>query len=61
MRKIIRSKETSQMQWLQGPSGINGDNLNNIRLEASRQFGNKNRQYMKELMSLQRTVRGATN
>jgi hypothetical protein len=33
---------------LQHPSGINGDNLNNIKREASRYFGNKKREYLKE-------------
>jgi hypothetical protein len=28
--KIIRPKEQAKLQWLQDPSGINGDNLNNI-------------------------------
>jgi tRNA A37 threonylcarbamoyladenosine dehydratase len=36
------------LQWLQDPSEINGDNLNNIRREASRLFGNKKREYLKE-------------
>jgi hypothetical protein len=35
------------LQWLQDPSQINGDNLNNIRLEASRHFRTKNREYLK--------------
>jgi hypothetical protein len=30
------------------PNGINGDNLNNIRCEASRQFRNKKRKYLKD-------------
>jgi hypothetical protein len=33
---------------LQDPSEINGANLNNIRLEASRHFGNKKREYLKD-------------
>jgi hypothetical protein len=36
------------LQWLQGPSEINGDNLNNVRREASRHFRNKKREYLKE-------------
>jgi CRISPR/Cas system CSM-associated protein Csm5 (group 7 of RAMP superfamily) len=39
MLKIIRSKETSE---------INEDNLNTVRREASRHFRNKKRQYMKD-------------
>jgi hypothetical protein len=31
----------TKLQWLQDPSEINGDNLNNVRREASRHFGNK--------------------
>jgi hypothetical protein len=33
---------------LQDPSEINGDNLNNVRHEASRHFRNKEREYLKD-------------
>jgi hypothetical protein len=33
---------------LQDPNGINGDNLNNVRCEASRHFRNKKRKYRKD-------------
>jgi hypothetical protein len=36
------------LQWLQDPSEINGDNLNNIRRETSRHFRNKKREYLKD-------------
>jgi hypothetical protein len=36
------------MQWLQDPSKINGDNLNNIKCKASRHFKNKEREYLKD-------------
>jgi hypothetical protein len=36
------------LQWLQDQSEVNGDNLNNVRRETSRQFRNKKRQYMKD-------------
>jgi hypothetical protein len=36
------------LQWLQDPSEINGDNLNNVRREASRYFRNKMREYLKD-------------
>jgi hypothetical protein len=36
------------LQWLQDPSEINGDNLNNVRREASRRFRNKKREYLKD-------------
>jgi hypothetical protein len=35
------------LQWLQDPSKINGDNLNNIRCEASRYFRNTKWEYLK--------------
>jgi hypothetical protein len=43
------------LEWLQDPSEINGDNLNNIRRETSRHFRNKKKEYMKD-KNLQRTV-----
>jgi hypothetical protein len=46
MLKIIRSK--AKLQWLQDQSKIKGDNLNNVRLEASRYFRNKKREYLKD-------------
>jgi NAD+--asparagine ADP-ribosyltransferase len=36
------------LQWLQIPSKINGDNLNNIRHEAIRHFRNKKRENLKD-------------
>jgi hypothetical protein len=36
------------LQWLQYPSEINGDNLNNVRHEESRYFRNKKREYLKD-------------
>jgi hypothetical protein len=33
---------------LQDPSKINGNNLNNVRREASRHFRNKKREYLKD-------------
>jgi hypothetical protein len=35
------------LQWLQDSSEINGDNLNNVRCEASRHFRNTKREYLK--------------
>jgi hypothetical protein len=35
------------LQWLQNPSEINGDNLNNVRRETSRHFRNKQREYLR--------------
>jgi hypothetical protein len=43
---------------LQDPCKINGDSLNNIRHEASSNFRNKKKEYLKaKLMTLQQTVR----
>jgi hypothetical protein len=36
------------LQWLQNPSEVNGDNLSNVRREASRYFRSKKREYMKD-------------
>jgi hypothetical protein len=38
------------LQWLQDPSEINRDNLNNVRREASKYlyFRNKKREYLKD-------------
>jgi hypothetical protein len=36
------------LQWLQDQSEINGDNLNNVRGEASRYFKNKKRKCLKD-------------
>jgi hypothetical protein len=38
----------AKLQWLQGPSEINGDHQNNVKREDSRHFRNKKREYMKE-------------
>jgi hypothetical protein len=39
--KLLDQRKESKLQGLQDPSEINGDNLNNIRREASRHFTNK--------------------
>jgi hypothetical protein len=36
------------LQWLQDPSEINGDDLNNVRREDNRYFRNKKREYLKD-------------
>jgi hypothetical protein len=49
MLRIIRTRKQAKLQWLQDPSEINGDNLNNIRREASRHFRNKKKgEYLKD-------------
>jgi hypothetical protein len=40
-----------KLQWLDHPNQINGDNLNNIRHEASRNFTNRKNDYLKDNMN----------
>jgi hypothetical protein len=46
--KLLDQSTQAKLQWLQDPSEINVDNLNNVRYEASRYFRNKRRKYMKD-------------
>jgi hypothetical protein len=39
--KLLEPRRESELQWLQGPNQINGDNLNNVRRDARRHFRNK--------------------
>jgi hypothetical protein len=41
-------RKQARLQWLQDPSEINGDDLNNIRRETSRHFRNKKKEYLKD-------------
>jgi hypothetical protein len=46
------------MQWLQYPDQSGGDNINNAKREASRNFRNETREYLKAiLMNLKLTER----
>jgi hypothetical protein len=45
--KLIDRRKQAKLQWLQGPSVMNEDNLNNVRWAASRYFRNKKREYLK--------------
>jgi hypothetical protein len=45
--ELLDQRKDAKLQWLQDPNEINGDNLNNVRHEASRHFRNKNREYLK--------------
>jgi uncharacterized protein YaaR (DUF327 family) len=49
--KLSDQRKQAKLQWLQDPSGINGDNLNNVRCKASRYFRNKKREYLKDKMN----------
>jgi hypothetical protein len=45
--QLLDQRKQAKLQWLQDPSEINGDNLNNVRRETSRHFRNKKREYLK--------------
>jgi hypothetical protein len=46
--KLLDQRKQAKFQWLQSPSEINGDNLNNVRREVSRYFRNEKREYLKD-------------
>jgi hypothetical protein len=45
--KLIDRRKQAKLQWLQNPSQVNGDNMDNVRREASRTFRTKKREYLK--------------
>jgi hypothetical protein len=45
--ELLDRRKQAKLQWLQDASEINGDNLNNVRHEASKYFNNKRREYLK--------------
>jgi hypothetical protein len=45
---VLHRRKQAKLQLLQDQSEINGDNLNNVRREASRHFRNKKREYLKD-------------
>ncbi|PNF38760.1 hypothetical protein B7P43_G14059 [Cryptotermes secundus] len=46
--ELLDRRKQAKLQWLQDPSEINKDNLNNIRRGNSRHFRNKKREYLKD-------------
>jgi hypothetical protein len=44
---ILDQRNQAKMQWIQDPSQSNGDNLNNVRRDASRNFRNKKKAYLR--------------
>jgi hypothetical protein len=46
--KLLDQGKQVILQWLHDPSEINGDNLNNVRREASRHFRNKKMEYLND-------------
>jgi hypothetical protein len=49
--KLLDQRKQAKLQWLQDPSKIYRDNLNNIRHEDSRHFRNKKGEYLKYKMN----------
>jgi hypothetical protein len=56
---LKHQRKQTELQRLQDPSETNGDNLNNVRDEASRYFiRNKKREYLKhKINELARNIR----
>jgi hypothetical protein len=46
--KLLDKRKQAKLQWLQDPSEINEDNLNNVRHDDSRFFRNKKREYLND-------------
>jgi hypothetical protein len=46
--KLGDRRKQAKLQWLQDPSVVNEDNLNNVRREASRHFRSKKKEYLKD-------------
>jgi hypothetical protein len=45
--KLLYQRKQAKLQWLQDANEINGDNLSNVRREASKHFSSKKREYQK--------------
>jgi hypothetical protein len=46
--KLLDQRKQAKLQWLQDPREINGDNLNNVRHEASKYFRKKMGECLKD-------------
>jgi hypothetical protein len=46
--KLVDQRKQAKLQWLQDPSEVDKNNLNEGRWEASRHFRNKKREYVKD-------------
>jgi hypothetical protein len=46
--KLIDQWKQAKLQWLQNPSQISGDNLQNLRCETSTTFRNRKREYLND-------------
>jgi hypothetical protein len=54
--QFLDKTKQAKIQWLQNPNQSNGDNLHNVRREASRHFRIKKKEYLKARINEQ-TVR----
>jgi hypothetical protein len=45
---LLDQRKQAKLHWLQDPTEINVDNLNNVRCETSRHFRNKKREHLKD-------------
>jgi hypothetical protein len=45
---MLLTVQCSAAQWLQDPNEITANKLNNVRIEASRHFRNKKREYLND-------------
>jgi hypothetical protein len=45
---LVDGRKRTKLHWLQDPSEVNEGNLSDVRREASRQFRNKKREYLKD-------------
>jgi hypothetical protein len=45
---LVGQRKQAKLQWLQNPSEANGDNLSDIRQEASRHFRKRKREYLND-------------
>jgi hypothetical protein len=46
--QLIEGSRLNKLQWLQDPSELNEDTSSDVMREASRQFRNKKREYLKD-------------
>jgi hypothetical protein len=46
--KLLDQKKQASLQWLQVPSEINGDNVNNMRHKTSTHFRGGKNEYLKD-------------
>jgi hypothetical protein len=51
MLKIVRRQEAN-LQWLQDPNKINGENLNKVSCEYNGHFRNKKREYLNDKINV---------